>query len=493
MRNLWLSLLVVAAPLTAQVLETRDTEELERGLKRLIDVFAIVEAQAADRAAPDQVIYGGAIPGMLRQLDPHSVFFNREQFEQLQEMERSMSKGFGSIVSVLPGRVIVLQVQAGSPASKAGLAPGDEIVIINNIPLARLDLEQLIQVLSMTRQKPAQIGVRRQGTAGMLSMTMTPAELLAPSVDRVFLLSGGTGYVRATSFDADTGKRIQEAIEKLGGNRLTRLVLDLRENPGGVMQAALETAALFLDPGTRIMSARGRGKAEQVVDVPAEAKPYRFKLAVLINAKSASASEIVAGALQDHDRALVLGEPSFGKGLVQSVYPLSDGAGMALTTAFYYTPSGRSIQKPLKDVELGKATAVAERPMYKTANGRIVRGGGGIEPDEIVYPEAPSRLRAVLEMSGAFPTFATEWLKTHRAEVKSGMELQPGTLDEFQVWLSQRNIRPGLGEWTRERSGLVARLTQEILNQAISVNAGDEVEVRNDRVVTRALALIDPK
>lgn len=131
--------------------------------------------------------------------------------------------------------------------------------------------------------------------------------------------------------------------------------------------------------------------------------------------------------------------------------------------------------------------------MYKTANGRIVRGGGGIEPDEIVYPEAPSRLRAVLEMSGAFPTFATEWLKTHRAEVKRGMELQPATLDEFQVWLSQRNIRPGLAEWTRERAGLVARLTQEILNQAISVNAGDEVEVRNDRVVTRALALIDPK
>lgn len=493
MRRAWLSLGLLAAPLAAQVLETRDTDELERELKRLIGVFAIVEGHAAERISLDQTIYGGAIPGMLRQLDPHSAFFNREQFEQLQEMERSMSKGFGSIVSVLPGRVIVLQVQDGSPASKAGLSPGDEMVVINDIPLARLDLEQLIQVLSMTRQKPARIGVRRQGTAGLLTMTMTPAELLSPSVDRVFLLSEGAGYIRATSFDGETGKQVREAVEKLGGNKLSRLVLDLRDNPGGVLQAALETAGLFLEPGQRILSARGRGKAEQVIDVPAEAKPYRFKLAVLINAKSASGSEIVAGALQDHDRAVVVGEPSFGKGLVQSVYPLSEGAGMALTTAFYYTPSGRSIQKPLQNVELGKATAVTERPTYKTASGREVRGGGGIDPDELAPPEAPSRLRAVLEMSGAFPAFATEWLKMHRAEATRSLELKPATLDEFQLWLSRRNIRPGVAEWTRERAGVVARLTQEILNQAIGVNAGDEVEVRNDRVVERALDLIGAK
>lgn len=487
----WLvPVLLFVLPLCAQQSPNLDTAQLERELKRLVDVFSIVKDHAAEPVTSDQLIYDGAIPGMLRKLDPHSVFFNRDQFQQLQEMETSMSKGFGSIVNVLPGRVIVLQTQPGSPSAKAGLAPGDEIVVINNIPLARLDLEQLIHVLGMTRQKPATIGVRRPGTAGLLSLHMTPAELQAPTVDRAFLLADGTGYVRATSFDANTGKLIRDSIEKLGGAKLKRFVLDLRNNPGGVLTAAFDTTALFLDPGKRILSARGRGKQEQNVDVPAGVVPYKFEMAVLIDEKSASASEVVAGALQDHDRALIVGDTSFGKGLVQSVFPLSDQTGLALTTAFYYTPSGRSIQKPLKDVELDKATAVRERPAYKTDNGREVHGGGGIEPDYIVRPEPQSRLVTVLELSASFPTFATEWLRSHRSEVSAKMDLAPATLDEFQIWLSRRNIRPNLSEWTREGEYVRSRLKQEILNQGVGVAAGDEVEAARDKVIQRAAELL---
>lgn len=481
---------LLALPLCAQQADDAGIAQLERELKRLVDVFAIVKANAADAVTSDQLIYDGAIPGMLRKLDPHSVFFNRDQFEQLREMETSMSKGFGSIVNVMPGRVIVLQVQPGSPASKSGLAPGDEIVVINNIPLSRLDLDQLIQVLSMTRQKQALIGVRRQGTAGLLTMTMTPAELQSPTVDRVFTLSDGVGYVRATSFDANTGKLIQDSIEKLGGAKLKYFILDLRNNPGGVLTAAFDTTALFLEPGKRILSARGRGKQEQSIDVPAGVTPYKFEMAVLIDERSASASEIVAGALQDHDRALILGEPSFGKGLVQSVYPLSDETGLALTTAFYYTPSGRSIQKPLHDVALDKATAVTDRPVYKTDNGREVKGGGGIEPDYIVTEPGQSRLVAVLELSAAFPTFATEWLRTHRSEVTKEMEITPAILSDFQLWLSRRNIRPNISDWTRDREYMRNRLKQDILNQSLGVAAGDEVEVQRDRVIQKAIELL---
>lgn len=486
-----LTLVLAFATLSAQERLPPDTLELERELKRLVEVFSIAEWNGAEPVSPEQVIYAGAIPGMLRTLDPHSVFFNRDQFEQLQEMERSMTKGFGSIVNVLPGRVIVLQVQPGSPASKAGLAPGDEIVVINNIPLARLDLEQLIQVLGMTRQKPAQIGVRRSGTAKLLTMTMTPAELQSPSVDRVYKLDQG-GYIRANSFDADTGKKIQQAIEQLGGSKLQWLILDLRDNPGGVLTAGLETAALFLEAGKRILSARGRGREVQSVDVPAGTTPFSFKLAVLINGKSASASEIVAGALQDHDRATILGEPSFGKGLVQSVYPLGDQTGLALTTAFYYTPSGRSIQRPLKNSELGVSTSSAARPEYKTAGGRTVRGGGGIEPDVRVAPVVPTQFQLVVEISGSFPGFATEWLLNHRNEVSREMEIQASTLDDFQLWLSRRGIRPRLNEWTASREYLSGRLKQEILNQSLGVSAGDEVEVHRDPVVKRAKGLLAP-
>jgi carboxyl-terminal processing protease len=391
---------------------------------------------------------------------------------------------------VLPGRVIVLQTMPGSPSQKAGLSPGDEIVGINNIPLAQLDLDQLVQVLGMTRQREAQLLVRRQGTAKLMQFTMTPEELQSPSVDRSFLLEPGFGYVRATSFDPNTATLVQEAIEGLGGNRLKGLVLDLRDNPGGVLQAGLATAALFLKPGTRILSARGRSAATEDVDVPKEARPYEFPLAVLVNNKTGSASEIVAGAMQDHDRAVIIGETTFGKGLVQRVFPLSDQTGLALTTAFYYTPSGRSIQKPLKDNELAAATRVADRPQFKTTKGRTVLGGGGIEPDETVAPQMPTRLRAVMETSGSFAAFATEWLVLHRADVKRGMEITAAMLDDFQLYLSRRNIRPGLSEWSAERENTRRRLKQEILNQGIGVAAGDEIEMKSDQSVRRALALL---
>ena len=463
-----------------------DTAELERELKRLVNVFLVVDENAADAVNREQAFYGGAIPGMLRKLDPHSVFFDKGQFEQLQEMERSVSKGFGSIVSILPGRVIVLQTMAGTPAQKSGLSPGDEIIVINSIPLSGLGLEQLVELLSISRQQQVQLLVRRVGTAKPMAFTLTPEELQSPSVDRMFVIEEGIGYVRATSFDASTGAEMQKAIEALGGRKLQGLVLDLRDNPGGVLQAGLATSALFLKPSTRILSARGRSSETENVDTPKDGEPYSFRLAVLVNGKTASAAEIVAGAIQDNDRGTILGETTFGKGLVQRVYPLGQGTGLALTTAFYYTPSGRSIQKPLKDNELAAATATT-RPEFKTAAGRTVRGGGGIEPDELLRLPAPTRLRTVLEATGSFAGYATEWLSLHRAEVSRETEISPAMLDDFQLWLSRRNIRPALSDWTAEGELIRRRLKQEILNQGVSVASGDEVELRGDPLLRRAL------
>jgi carboxyl-terminal processing protease len=427
---------------------------------------------------------------MLRKLDPHSVFFDKDQYEQLQQMERSVSKGFGSVVSVLPGRVIVLQTTNGAPSQKAGLQPGDEIVAINGYVLSALDLDQLVQLLGAARQREALLLIRRQGTAQPLPITLVPAELLSPTVDRAFRLEDGVGYTRVTSFDSNTGKQLREAIESLGGAKLKALVLDLRDNPGGTLSAGLESAAMFLKPKQRILTARGRNAQTQPIDVPEDSTPYSFKLAVLVNAKTGSAAEIVAGAIQDHDRGIILGEATFGKGLVQRIFPLSDATAIALTTAFYYTPSGRSIQKPLRNVELTPSTAVSERPEYKTDAGRTVRGGGGIEPDHTVYPEPATRFRAVLEATGSFANFATEWLAAHKNPQGSKFDAGPAVLDEFQLFLSRRNIRPGLAEWSSERQWIRLRLRQEIINQSVSVAAGDEVEVERDPVVRRAQSLL---
>ncbi len=463
-------------------------DDLESRMRSLMNAYALLEENAADPISSEQVFYAGAIPGLLRTLDPHSIFFDPGQYEQVRHMEASTQKGFGSVVSLLPGRVIILQTSLGTPSQKAGIAPGDDIVAVNGYVIARLDVDQITELLSESRQRQVQLDVRRPGATRILHFVLTPEELQAPSVDRAYMLREGIGYVRVASFDEKTGEQIKEAIDKLGGDKLKGLVLDLRNNPGGVVAAALETASLFLKPGQKIFSIRGRSVPEKAENVPAGATPYNFKLAVLVNSKSASASEIVTGALQDHDRATVLGEASYGKGLVQNVFPLSQGTGLALTIALYYTPSGRSIQKPLDSTqyELGAATKhLNAESEYHTDAGRTVTGGGGIQPDVVVYPPGMDRLRMVLDGSASFPSFATEYLHTNK--VTENFEVTPQLLDQFHAWLAQREIQPGIKDWIGAQDFISNRLKTEIFNQAFGVEKGDEVEAQRDPVIQKAL------
>src|ERR1700685_1815906 len=458
------------------------TEDLESALKRFTEVVSIVQTHAADPVNTQQSIYEGAIPGMLRTLDPHFIFFDPDQNEQLKQMENSERKGFGTVVSVLPGRVIVLQALPGTPSAKAGLQPGDEIVAVNGVVLARLEFDQIVGYLGESHQHRAQLMVRRPGNARPLPFVLDPELLDSPSVDRAFLLRPGIGYIRVNGFDPQTARQLKEAIESLGGDKLKALVLDLRDNPGGVVQTALEAASFFLQPGQRLLSVKGRGIQDQTVDVPKTAMPYTFPLAVLVNAKTASAAEITRGALQDHDRAEVLGEPSFGKGLVQNVFPLTGNTALALTTAFYYTPSGRSIQKPLPS---GHLEIQKQAEHFQTDAGRSVIGGGGIQPDLAVGPEPLTRLRVALDASGIMTDFATEFIE--KSKIKGDFEVTPAVLEDFQVYAGQRNIQPSVGEWAQERGWLQSRLKQEIFNQALGVAKGDEVEAQRDPAVRAAI------
>jgi carboxyl-terminal processing protease len=480
----------LTAAFFAAVLALTAADDLDSQIKSLISAYASLESNAADPVTSEQAFYQGAIPGLLHVLDPHSVFFDPGQFDQLKKMEASTQKGFGSVVSLLPGRVIVLQTLPGTPSAKAGLSPGDDILAVNGYVIARLDLDQLTELLGESRQRPARLVVRRPGTARVLDFTLIPAEMESPSVDRAFLLGAGVGYIRVSSFDEHTVRGLQEAIEKLGGNRLGGLVLDFRNNPGGLVTAALETASLFLQPGQTIFSVRGRHFPEKAETVPSIAKPYGFKLAILINGRTASASEIVAGALQDHDRATVLGEPSFGKGLVQTVYPLSQGTGLALTTALYYTPSGRSIQRPLDaaQFELAATTSHPNQAKFHTDSGRVVTGGGGIQPDIAVQPPPLNRLRAVLEASGSFTTFATEYLRDHK--IGQDFAVTPALMDQFQAFLAARSIQPGVAEWSQESDFVAIRLKTEIFNQAFGVEKGDEVDAERDPAIQQARAVV---
>ena len=464
---------------------------LEKQVKTLTDAFAIVEENAADPVSSEQAFFAGALPGLLKTLDPHSVFFDPGQFDQLQKMESSTQKGFGSIVSLVPGRVVVLQTLPGTPSAKAGLMPGDEIMAINNYVIGRLDIDQLTELLGQSRQHPAQLDVMRPGSGKIMRLTLVPEEMQASSVERCFFLGPGIGYLHVTSFDENTGHDIRAAIEKLGGDKLNGLVLDLRGNPGGVVTAALETASLFLQPGQTVFTIRGRNVPEKAEKVPESATPYPCKLVVLLNEKTASASEIVSGALQDHDRAAIVGEVSYGKGLVQSVYPLSDGAGLALTTALYYTPSGRSIQKPLdvKQFELGPTTAHPNKKSeFHTDKGRTVTGGGGIRPDFLVTPEPLTRLHIALVASGSFTRFATEYLRAHK--IDQDWEVEPSVIDEFEAYAATLGIQPRPAEWAGEGDYLRLHIKTEIFNQAFGVERGDQVELQRDPLVLKALEIL---
>lgn len=467
--------------------------ELAPLVKQFIDVFNTVQAESADRTDVDKLIYGGAIPSMLRPLDPHTQFFDPGQFDQLRQMESSEQKGFGSIVSVLPGRVIFLQTLPGTPSNKAGIQAGDELVAIGSVMIQKLDPDQIVQLLTQARQQKISVLIRREGSPRPLQFMLEPEMVDAPSVDRAFLLAPKIGFIRIAGWEPQTAKLFRDAVEKLGGNGLTGLVIDLRNNPGGVVTAALDMGAVFLKPGQKILTAKGRATAVQTADVPPNAKPYTFRAAILINAKTASASEIFAGAMQDHDRARIVGETSYGKGLVQTVLPLSSGAGMAITTAFYYTPSGRSIQHPLRDSALSGTFSsdvkAKDRPAFKTDSGRTVYGGGGIQPDIQVASEGLNRLEQVLTASGAITSYATQYLSQH-SPLPENFDPGAAVLDDFKVFLSSRNIQPGVPEWSAERGWLVAHLKEEIVTQAQGVAKGDEVQAQTDPQVQAALRAI---
>lgn len=460
-------------------------------MKRFIDALQIVSGGNADPIDMDQAFYQGAIPGLLRHLDPHSVFFDPGQFEQVKRMETSTQKGFGSVVSVLPGRVLVLQALPNTPSAKSGMTPGDEILAVNNYRLDRLEFEQIIELLNQSKQKPAQLVIRRPGSVRLIELTLVPVEMQSPSVERTFLLKPGYGYIKCTSFEEKTGQQIREGIEKLGGRNLKGLVLDLRGNPGGLMTAALETASLFLKPGQTILSVKGRNVAEKIERVPEDNRPYTFPVSILVNAKTASASEIVSGSLQDHDRATIVGEPSFGKGLVQSVYPLAEKTGLALTTALYYIPSGRSIQKAFNANEFALGATSAhpnERSDFKTDKGRPVTGGGGIIPDIPAYPPETTPFRQALEGSAAFTTFSTEFIRGKKIE--PNFQVTPQLLDQFREWLSERQIQPSVREWIAERPWVQNRLQAEVVNLTFGVEKGDEIEAQVDPIIQKALEAV---
>ncbi|MGH9431655.1 MAG: S41 family peptidase, partial [Terriglobia bacterium] len=327
-------------------------DDVTQGSLKLARIYQVLNQSYLSPIDPDHAIFDGAIRGMLATLDPFSAFFDRDQFEMLQQQTRGEALGFGSILFVKPGKILVLETAQGSPSWRAGLGPGDEITGVNGIRIAQLGLDSLIELLQKSKSHPVTLEVIHPGHFVPQEYKLQPAEVSLPTVDKAFLYEKGIGYIHISSFESKTPQEVAAALNHLGVNNLNGLILDLRNNHGGMIDAALGVASRFLPAGKLVLTVSGRAMPEKAYRTIGASPVYQKPLIMLVNGETASAAEVVTAALQDHDRALIVGEPTFGKGVVETVMGLSEKTGLALLTAEYFTPSGRSIQKPLPETAL---------------------------------------------------------------------------------------------------------------------------------------------
>ncbi|HUZ47094.1 MAG TPA: S41 family peptidase [Terriglobia bacterium] len=466
------------------------TDAGTQGALKFARIYGLLQQNYAEPINPDHAIFDGAIRGMLSRLDPFSAFFDRQQFEMLQEQTRGEALGFGSILYVQPGKVLVLQTAQGSPSWRAGLGPGDQILMLNGERVASLDFRSLIELLRHSRSHPVSLEILHPGKDVPQDVQLKPVEVKLPTVDNAFdFPSGQIGYIHLTGFDEKTTQEVDDAVEQLGGSKLKGLVLDLRDNHGGLVSAAVGVASLFLKPGSSVLTIRGRAEPEKSYKTAPQKHLFSMPLVVLVNGETASAAEVLSAALEEHDRAVLAGEPTFGKGVVENIFPLSDKTGLALLIAQYFTPSGRSIQRSLP----GTALATNDPGLNKTSHfhtddGRPVAAGGGIVPDVVIPARAIDPWLEFLNQGGRFTDFASQYLSIHTAVGKS-FEVDSKVLSDFRDFLSDQRIRTPLEYWVHDQAYLKLRIKTEIFNLVFGLQAGDQVKIKGDPQVQEALTL----
>ncbi len=386
--------------------------------------LSAIETSYVDKVESDRLVYG-AIRGMLGTLDPHSSFFDPREYAQMRERQEGRYYGIGVSIQVLDGDVTAMNVFEGSPAYKNGIRRGDVLAKVAGEDAKGWTVDQAMHKLRGPKGTNVDVGVKRRGYEQLIPMTLTRDEVYIPTVPAYFMIDATTGYIRMQDFGENTDRDVKHALHDLASKGMRRLLFDIRGNPGGPLDQAIKVANEFLPRGKMIVYTRGRvANSDQDYRATEESEFTDMPIVVLANRGSASASEIVTGALQDHDRAYIVGETTFGKALVQSVYRISGGAGLALTTAHYYTPSGRLIQRPwdasfdeylsytLRDQDANKPHNLTD--LKHTDAGRAVYSGGGIEPDKRVAGPTEGfntgRFGRLLNGRGAFASYAQKYM-----------------------------------------------------------------------------------
>lgn len=470
-----------------------EADEVRKNLDSFTKVYALVEQNFADQVSADKAIYKGAIPGMLRTLDPHSNFFDPRDYQLLREDQKGHYYGVGMQVGPRNGKTVVMAPFPGSPSYKAGLRPGDIIIEVNDKKTDNLTTTEIADLLKGPRGTPVQIKISREGVADPIVFNVIRDEIIRKSVPPAFWVRPGIAYMKIEQFNETTSRDMEENFRMLGENNIKGLVLDLRGNPGGLLNEGVAVADKFLKKGQTIVSHRGRASAEKPYVARNGNKGHDFPIVVLVDKYSASAAEIVSGALQDHDRAWVLGETTFGKGLVQTVYPLAENTGLALTTAHFYTPSGRLIQrdytnKSFFDYYYHKDENARNPLDVKTTDsGRTVYGGGGITPDEKYVAPKLTPFQTELLRKGAFFNFTRIYFGKHDVKLPKGWSPDSGVMNDFHDYLMKEKYNFTEADFTQDMDWVRRFLKREMYITAFNLDESQRVFAETDPEVERAI------
>jgi len=446
----------VAATLTvthdaARITAAADAPEASKAdetlaLQTFNQILALVEENYVDEVDSQELVRG-AIRGMLSTLDPHSALLEPKAYTEMREEQKGSFSGLGIVIS-MKGEVNELTVISpieGTPAFRAGIRAGDHISQIEGQSTDGITIDEALERLRGPRGTKVTITILRDGYDKPLRYTLVRDDIPTVSIDYAWMIRPGVGYIRIKSFTQTTEAELDEKIRMLRAQGMEKLLLDLRWNPGGLLEQAWRVSDKFLKKNSLIVYTKGRLRRESDREYHSMGRSERLDmpLVVLVNKGSASASEIVAGAIQDHDRGLIVGDTTWGKGLVQTVYPLAMGHGLALTTAKYYTPSGRLIQRDydsFEDYVMGNNIAPeGERQTSYTDAGRKVLGGGGISPDVEVSLDEPSQITDTLERKTAFFDFAVSWTTNHpEPPDRASFQVSDAILADFKSFLARK-------------------------------------------------------
>jgi carboxyl-terminal processing protease len=456
--------------------------EIAKNLDIFASLFKEVNTLYVDEVNPNQLVRTG-IDAMLNSLDPYTNYIPEDEVENYRTINTGQYGGIGAVTRQFGKRVVVSMVYEGYPAEKGGLKIGDEIIKMDGVELSRLSMDESNRLMRGQVGKAVTLTVMRPGNERPLEFEFKREKIKINNVPYYGLATDNVGYVALTDFTIDAGKEVRNAVVALKDKGAKSIVLDLRGNPGGILQEAVNVCNIFLPKGKHVVSTRGKIKESNMsYETTFAPVDLEIPVVVMMDRGSASASEIVAGTLQDYDRAVIIGEKSYGKGLVQLSRPLSYNSQVKITTAKYYTPSGRCIQvldyshrRP--DGSVISVPDSLKKP-FKTSKGRVVYDGGGIDPDVVVTSDESPEISLVMFYNGYFFDYASEYYLKHKTVPPAGQfDLTDQEYMEFVTWVRQKDYH-----YRSQMDNLMAKLTDQSKKEKLYDDIKPQLDLVNQKL-----------